>query len=69
MVAMLAVGAASGNPPGPALKVACSQQALIDAINTANSDGGGTFNLAALGLPGSNRRLDALASVRSDVRP
>ena len=46
VVALLSVTAASGQPPGPAMNVACSQQALVDAINAANSAGGGTLNLA-----------------------
>lgn len=46
VVALLAVGAASGKPPGPPMNVACSQQALVAAINAANSGGGGTLNLA-----------------------
>jgi predicted outer membrane repeat protein len=49
IVALLSVGAASGKPPGPHGKptnVACSQQALADAIDAANSAGGGTLNLA-----------------------
>jgi hypothetical protein len=29
-VALLCVGAVSGEPAGPAIKVACGQQALID---------------------------------------
>lgn len=45
IVALLSVGAASGDPSGPAMKVACSQQALVDAINAANTAGGGTLNL------------------------
>ena len=49
-MALLAVGAASGKPPGPPgppINVACAgQQALVDAINAANSAGGGTLNLA-----------------------
>lgn len=44
-VALLSVAAASGKP-APAMNVACSQQALVDAINAANSAGGGTLNLA-----------------------
>jgi predicted outer membrane repeat protein len=46
VAALLAVGAASGKPPGPPTNVACSQQALVDAINAANTAGGGTLNLA-----------------------
>ncbi len=49
ILALLSVAAASGKPPGPHAKpvnVACSQQALVDAINAANSAGGGTLNLA-----------------------
>lgn len=45
-VALLAVAGASGKPAPPAMNVACSQQALVDAINGANSAGGGTLNLA-----------------------
>jgi hypothetical protein len=45
-VALLSVAAASGKPPAPPIKVACSQQALVDAINAANSAGGGNLNLA-----------------------
>jgi hypothetical protein len=46
VVALLSVTAAAGKPPGPAMNVACSQQALVDAINAANSAGGGTLDLA-----------------------
>jgi hypothetical protein len=46
ILALLSVGAASGKPPGPTIDVACSQQALVDAINTANTAGGGTLKLA-----------------------
>jgi len=46
VVALLSVTAASGTAPGPATNVACSQQALVDAINAANTAGGGTLNLA-----------------------
>jgi predicted outer membrane repeat protein len=46
IVALLSVTAASGKAPGPAMNVACSQQALVDAINAANTAGGGTLNLA-----------------------
>ena len=45
-VALLLVAAASAKPPAPPTNVACSQQALVDAINAANSAGGGTLNLA-----------------------
>jgi hypothetical protein len=45
-VALLSVTAASGKPPAPPVNVACGQQALVDAINAANSAGGGTLNLA-----------------------
>jgi predicted outer membrane repeat protein len=44
--ALLLVTSASGKPPAPPMNVACSQQALVDAINAANSAGGGTLNLA-----------------------
>src|SRR4029079_4175689 len=46
VVALLSVTAAAGKPPAPAMNVACSQQALVDAINAANSAGGGTLDLA-----------------------
>src|ERR1700751_4298507 len=45
-VTLLSVAAAPGKPPAPPTNVACSQQALVDAINAANSAGGGTLNLA-----------------------
>src|SRR6478672_7023274 len=44
-VALLSVAAASGKPPAAPINVACSQQSLVDAINAANSAGGGTLNL------------------------
>jgi hypothetical protein len=49
ILALLSVAAASGKPPGPhgkPVNVSCSQQALVDAINAANSAGGGMLNLA-----------------------
>jgi len=46
VVALFSVTAASGKPPGPAMNVACSQQALVDAIDAANTAGGGTLDLA-----------------------
>jgi hypothetical protein len=46
ILALMSATAASAKPPGPAINVACSQQALVDAINAANSAGGGTLNLA-----------------------
>ena len=45
-VALLSVTAASGKPAPPPVKVGCSQQALVDAINAANTAGGGTLDLA-----------------------
>src|SRR5438132_1602179 len=39
--ALLSVATASGKPPAPPINVACGQQALVDAINAANSAGGG----------------------------
>src|SRR5262245_7117334 len=49
IVALLVVAAASAKKPGPhghKTKVACSQAALVAAIDAANSSGGGTLNLA-----------------------
>jgi hypothetical protein len=46
ILALVSATAASAKPPGPPIDVACSQQALVDAINAANSAGGGTLNLA-----------------------
>jgi hypothetical protein len=47
IVALLAVAAASAKPRGPSINVPCTgQAALVAAINTANSAGGGTINLA-----------------------
>lgn len=46
IVALLSVTAASGKPSAPPTNVACGQQSLVDAINAANSAGGGTLNLA-----------------------
>jgi hypothetical protein len=46
-VALLSVGGAAAKPPPPPLNVPCTGQALVDAINAANSAGGGTLNLAA----------------------
>ena len=47
IVALLSVAAASAKPPAPPINVACSgQKALVDAINAANTAGGGTLNLA-----------------------
>jgi hypothetical protein len=45
-VALLLVAAASAKPPAPPVNVACGQDALVAAINAANSAGGGTLNLA-----------------------
>lgn len=53
-VAALSVAAASAKPPGPTINVPCGgQTALVSAINTANSDGGGRLNLA----PGCDYQL------------
>ena len=49
IVALLSVAAASAKKPGPhghKANVACSQAALVAAIDAANSAGGGTLNLA-----------------------
>ena len=49
VVALLSTGAAAAKKPGPhgnKSKVACSQAALVGAIDAANSGGGGTLNLA-----------------------
>lgn len=46
ILALLAVGAAAAEPTTTAIKVACSQQALVDAINEANTAGGGKLDLA-----------------------
>jgi hypothetical protein len=43
ILALLSATAASA---GPAMNVACGQQALVDAIDAANSAGGGTLDLA-----------------------
>src|SRR5690242_10707244 len=49
IVALLPVAAASAKKPGPhgpKTNVACSQAALVAAIDAANSGGGGTLKLA-----------------------
>jgi hypothetical protein len=46
-VALFFVAGALAKPPGPPLNVPCGgQSALVEAINAANSAGGGTLNLA-----------------------
>lgn len=56
LVALLSVAGASAKAPGPTINVPCAgQQALVDAIDAANSAGGGTLNLA----PGCDYQLTA----------
>jgi hypothetical protein len=70
-VALLSVGGAAAKPPPPPLNVPCTGQALVDAINSANSAGGGTLNLAAgcsYNLAGPDNGENGLPVVMSPIK-